>query len=309
MITVKRLYIVLLVVGVIYAWKSASGLEMPDIDWAATNLTNIGLAIASQLLFWLLMSFSWRQTLHYAIQRKISLLAGFYHISFLLVGKYLPGKVWGMVARGAALKEQNIELSSIVKATYLEQFIMLHAGAVVGAIGLALTYRGRLAWILLLSSGLSMLMLPLFNKYLINASIQWVNRNRRKELSLNLDISMSHYLVLFGISSLEWITVGAVLLFLSTGFVGLPSHDIESVQIVTFAATALLIGFVALFAPGGIGIRESVLTYLLSTIMAVESALFVAVLYRIWLTLWDVLAGVIAFLLTGVKRTARTVHL
>ena len=112
---------------------------------------------------------------------------------------------------------------------------------------------------------------------------------------------MSNYLVLFGISAFEWITVGAILLFLSRGFVGLPAHGIESVQVVTFAATALLIGFVALFAPAGIGIRESVLTYLLSTIMAVESALFVAVIYRIWLTLWDILAGAIAFLLVGVK--------
>ncbi len=114
---------------------------------------------------------------------------------------------------------------------------------------------------------------------------------------------MSKYLVLFGISALEWITVGAVLLFLSQAFVGLPAHGIESAQVITFAATALLIGFVALFAPGGIGIRESVLIYLLSTIMAVESALFVAVIYRIWLTLWDILAGAIAFLLAGIGKT------
>jgi len=302
MTTVKRVYIVLLVVGLIYAWKSASKLEMPDIHWAATNLTDIGLATVAQLLFWLLMSFSWRQTLNYAVQRKISLADGFYHISFLLVGKYLPGKVWGIIARGAALKEQNIELTGIVKATYLEQLIMLHAGIVVGAVGLALTYQGRLAWILLLGSGLSVLFLPLFNKHLIKASIQLVNRYRRKELPRNLDISISNYLVLFGISALEWITVGVVLLFLSLGFVDLPAHGIESVRVVTFAATALLIGFVALFAPGGIGIRESVLTYLLSTIMAVESALFVAVIYRIWLTLWDFLAGGIAFSLTGIRK-------
>ncbi len=51
---------------------------------------------------------------------------------------------------------------------------------------------------------------------------------------------------------------------------------------------AYALGFISLVAPGGLGVREGVLSYLLSGIMPLPVAIIVAIGTRIWLTIYDV---------------------
>lgn len=54
-------------------------------------------------------------------------------------------------------------------------------------------------------------------------------------------------------------------------------------------ALAWLIGFVSFFAPGGLGVREGVLAYLLSPIVTGPMAIIIAILARVWLMAGELL--------------------
>jgi uncharacterized membrane protein YbhN (UPF0104 family) len=59
-------------------------------------------------------------------------------------------------------------------------------------------------------------------------------------------------------------------------------------------AFANLLGLIAIFAPGGLGVREGILVYFLSYVMPGPVAVVLSVLSRLWMTLIETgLIGVV----------------
>ena len=86
-------------------------------------------------------------------------------------------------------------------------------------------------------------------------------------------------------------------MFVCTAFV-----DIEltraTVPVFVLSLTAgFLAGFVALFAPGGVGVREGVGAALLANIMSLEDAVLLMLMFRLWVVVMELLAG--ALMLRG----------
>ena len=69
-------------------------------------------------------------------------------------------------------------------------------------------------------------------------------------------------------------------------------------------AAAYVVGYIAIFAPAGAGIREGVLVVLLQPIMAREAALVLAVIARLWTTAVELIPA--ALLAAGWRRTQET---
>ncbi|MDM8562965.1 hypothetical protein QUF54_06395, partial [Candidatus Marithioploca araucensis] len=79
-------------------------------------------------------SFTWKYLLLMVGNVFISPFQSFSQLVFVSIGKYMPGKVWGMVARGTQLKELGIDIRGIFLISIQEQMLLLHASAVVSAI-------------------------------------------------------------------------------------------------------------------------------------------------------------------------------
>ena len=69
-------------------------------------------------------------------------------------------------------------------------------------------------------------------------------------------------------------------------------------------SAAWLIGFLAVFAPGGIGIREAVIILLLSTLLSVEQATLCAIISR---AAWHI-AELLGVLLAALMSPAASDH-
>jgi hypothetical protein len=69
-------------------------------------------------------------------------------------------------------------------------------------------------------------------------------------------------------------------------------------------AAAYVVGYIAIFAPAGAGIREGVLVVLLQPIMAREAAVVLAVIARLWTTLLELIPA--ALLAVGWRRSHKT---
>jgi len=87
-----------------------------------------------------------------------------------------------------------------------------------------------------------------------------------------------------------WIAYGVALLFLARGL--LPEVTLGVAQAVGVFTCSYLVGFVALFAPGGLGPRESVFLLMLAGEVGLKPAAALALASRLLLTATEVLPAV-----------------
>jgi hypothetical protein len=94
----------------------------------------------------------------------------------------------------------------------------------------------------------------------------------------------------FGANLLAWVAYGAALLLLARGV--LPDIHLSFPQAIGVFTCSYLVGFIALFAPGGLGPRESVFLLMLAGDIGLKPAAGLALASRLLLTGTEVLPAV-----------------
>jgi uncharacterized membrane protein YbhN (UPF0104 family) len=94
-----------------------------------------------------------------------------------------------------------------------------------------------------------------------------------------------------------WVAYGVALIFLARGM--LPDLRLSLPQAIGVFTCSYLVGFIALFAPGGLGPRESVFLLLLAGDIGLKPAAALALASRLLLTGTEVLPAVPLLLRRG----------
>ena len=119
------------------------------LDWPdAVHREYVLLALAMQAAHLLVASLAWKRVLLMCVGLRITPGNAALQVIMVMVGKYLPGKVWGMLGRVAALKQSGTSLSDGLKASYVEQVVAVHAGLALSV--LCLTAVWRMEFVLLI---------------------------------------------------------------------------------------------------------------------------------------------------------------
>lgn len=210
------------------------------------------------------------------------------------LGKYLPGKVWLLFGRFYFYESKGKSKKAISLALYLETTTMVIAAGLLSLTGLLLFKEMRqfyadkqFVWLILPFLLACLSLHPLF----LQKGINWILTLFRKE-PLSLSVAYTDILLILLISILSW-AVGGVgfYFFIASFFSASPAHLPFLTGALAFAS---ILGLIALFAPGGLGVREGVLVYLLSHMMPVSVAVILSVLTRLWMTFIEIgLIGVI----------------
>ncbi len=194
------------------------------------------------------------------------------------LGRYLPGAVWGYVGRIAMSTEQGIPAATTVLALYLETLLLCGAAISAGlpAVALAMDFPLGGGTVVLLAVLLALLMHPRLlglMRYLPGA----IGRafaaaalpSARRMFAVYL------YYVLF------WAAFGGAFLAFVAALQPIPEG--AALPIAASMGLSFAAGLVAVFAPGGIGVRESALYLLLLPYMPAPACLLVAIGSRIWI--------------------------
>jgi uncharacterized membrane protein YbhN (UPF0104 family) len=98
--------------------------------------------------------------------------------------------------------------------------------------------------------------------------------------------------VAFGIlaNAVAWVGYGAALWLLARGL--LPDAGLELLPAIAVFTASYLAGFLALFAPGGIGVREGVFILMLQGPIGIGAATALAIASRLLLTVTELGAAV-----------------
>jgi len=256
------------------------------------------MTILAHILFWILSSFIWKYLLLTIYNVFISPFQSFSQLVFVSIGKYMPGKIWGMVARGTQLKEFGINVKEIFFITLQEQILMLHAGSVISAILIGFLIAKTWAYGLMIAAILSVLVgrrMQILFITLLDYLISNLTKPDPKKT-----ITQQQYFSLLIAYIMLWILIGWVFTGLYFTFVTQDDFSIKIMAWMILANTVgIMVGFLALFAPAGIGVRESISSIILSQIIPLEQAIFLSLLFRLWTVVTELGLGIIVGYILG----------
>ena len=195
-----------------------------------------------------------------------------------IFGKYIPGKVWALLGRVAYISDDKD--GSYLETTYFTayyQILMLFGGCTFGAIFFAFTptYRSvALLGVMGTCLGLFVFHYTPFRERLSGLLSRLSGTGRELPALHAMDTVR-----LLPWSFLPWLAWGIGFYFLMATF----RADPPSAAILFAFPFAGVVGMLTLVSPGGIGVRESILTGLLvATGSAYSEAASLSVFSRIW---------------------------
>lgn len=303
---VRGLFGVLILISLCFALLALlnmqSGFEMTvllsgPLLWQAVLLQCIALALF--ILSWFLLLF-------FSNGERVSYIEAAAHIGITLVGKYLPGKFWGLLGRTYLLRHRKFTTGAAIEFLLVDQFLTFYTGIAVGGLAL-LTVYNRLFMI----PGLVIFLVASSSVLLYFGDvISWLKQTGRglvrrvtdlqekEELSDTVTVNRVGLLTAMLVYVMHWIAISLVLWMLYYPF--LETDPWLNASLLSAAIPlAMLSGFLAVWAPGGVGVREAVIVGILAINLPLELAASIAVTYRLICVINDLATGAIALAYYG----------
>ena len=278
-------------------WSAAADrLGSLSIDWSW-----IAIATVLVLLTYLLLIETWRSILTgWNAHLPFGVASRIWFVSNL--GKYLPGKIWSIAAMSVMAREQAVSPVAAAGSSILIQLVTVATGiALVLVTGIRAISQPGVAIAVGVVLALGIASMPIVLPRLARAVAGMMGR------SLEVPpLPASTLWLAVARSLLSWIAYGVAFQLFVRGVLGSAAGATSS-YIAVYAAS-YIIGFLALFAPGGVVVRESALVagMVRLGLASQADAFAVAVASRLWLTVVELLPGFIYLALA--RRSSNTIQ-
>ncbi len=221
------------------------------------------------------------------------------------LGKYLPGKVWSIGALGMLAEREGVSGVTAASAALLNAVLNLGAGFGVVALAGAGEIHRVPTWVRTVAVVSSLLfligvaVLPRILPPMLMRLSKW----RCVEPHVQ-QLAAGTLWRITALHALSWVGYGLAFQAFARGVT--PHIAGAPVMFVAVYSASYLFGYLMLFAPGGIGVRETAIVWLLlaSGLALRADAIFLSLASRVWLTAVEVLPGVISLAWTVAARWA-----
>lgn len=206
------------------------------------------------------------------------------------LGRYVPGKIWQIGAMGALAKEAGVSSVAAVGSALVVNIVNILAGFLVVAVAGSRTISGNSPEFV--TALVVFCVLVLGSPWLLPPLARLAQRATGRDIPIP---AIPPLAIIFAVAgcSLAWNLYGIAFHDLTVaifgGAAGRPSYYTAVFTL------SYLMGYLVLFAPGGIGVRETSLVALLAA-AGLESgaqATALAIASRLWLTVVEAAPGVI----------------
>ncbi len=259
------------------------------------DLRLLALAALAHCAYFIATVVTWRKALLAATGKTVGFTEGLSQILMVNFGKYIPGKVWGMAARGKRLSEAGYELEEITRASYLEQILLLLTGFTLAFLAAALVFAKPLYWLGFAVSAAAIIGFRFGDKLIgwfagLVPALGKVTRYFEVRISAFelTGLAIGYFFI--------WALLALAFMFVCTAIVDVELSYGTALVFVLSLTAGFLAGFLALFAPGGAGVREGVGAVLLTSIVTLEDAVLLMLLFRVWVVAAELLAGALVLL-------------
>ena len=212
------------------------------------------------------------------------------------VGRYLPGKVWGVVWMIHLCEKEGIPKSKAVASGVITQLFSIATAFVLGCAYLifakAASLKAAAHWLPVLLVSVGIFFALLISPKLCLRPVHFILRVFGKP-ELPFTLGLSDRMRFFGLHTLCWLVYGV-----SFGLFVLSITDVPHTRLLLLIPTfalAYTLGYIAVLAPSGLGVREGVMVLLLSAFLPATLAIAVAIAARLWFTVGELLFFVVAW--------------
>jgi len=268
----------------------------PQPGFLALSALVVWAMYAGLIWAWRVMLESWGQQLDGWTAARIWTVSS--------LGKYLPGKVWAIAGMAVMAQQAGVAAWAATGSAVVLQALAIGTGAAIvgltGSVALEAAHPGaRVALVALViasAAGVGLVLWPPFLRGLLRAAgIKGADAVAPRPAGIAIGIVAN---------SVAWLGYGAALWLLARGL--LPDANLSIAAAVAVFTASYLAGFLALIAPGGLGVREGLFILMLQGSLGIATATALALASRVLLTLTEF--GAAAPFLLFPKRSTRVAH-
>lgn len=260
-----------------------------SVHLSSVSLIRLGLSFLFLLLGKLLVADITRLSMK-QINHNMTYLEAITITSVTQLGKYLPGGIWHFAGKFGVYKARGIPGKKATQAMIWENGWLLSSAAVIGGFTLLITSKETVCSFLPFIckkniAGTSAVLIPILwiSVMLIFERVFFKKKN----------IRITDFMVTMTEQILVWISFGLSL------WMVFPPSSVSFANILGVFSISWVAGYAAVFAPGGIGIRELLLTMLLGNLFSNFEVTTYATLHRVLWVIIEVILGAGTALLFG----------
>lgn len=201
-----------------------------------------------------------------------------------MVVRYIPGTIWGLAARGYVMRRGGLSKTSAVSILVIESLVGVLSALIIYLVSPA-AQVGTMVINVFVIIGIVVLtgfmiffasLAKLLNRFSLT---RWIGVPTGRPSWTTI--------ILFWI---HWIIIGSSLFVLAHAFQSVPLKFLPFC--IGAYAISWSVGYLAPFAPGGLGVREAGLTFFLAPVLGLPLAAILAILFRIVFILGEALCWI-----------------
>jgi len=278
-----------------------------QVDWSILALRPGLIVLGAAVIVAASLVGSWiYQKLYGRFGSNLSRTQAFVLLTVPPLGKYLPGKVLSMAGHAAIAGSFGVVLTVSGSAIVLIMGLGLSGAALLGLILLIIQAHQQLG-VQFLQLGLSVGLVAALMLVCLHPSIYWRVVNfalrlvKQPEISVNIDLPQMVKFFIGFMMQLGLYICGASIMVL--GILDMPFSTLPT--IVGVSCLASVAGFLAIFAPAGIGVYEGILLMLLTPVTGAGTAGMIAILMRLAQTATDLSLAAVGLAVLHFLRRAK----
>ncbi|MDQ3810830.1 MAG: hypothetical protein M3336_11115 [Chloroflexota bacterium] len=253
---------------------AAAGTEL-RWEFIAASCAVVFLTYALLIEVWRVVLRGWDARLPFAEAARIWVISN--------LGRYVPGKVWQLGSMAMMAREQGVPGVAAAGSAIAVTLLHTVAGFIVVAVtGMRVLDISRAGVVLLAALSMSIVLLP----WLLPPIGTLAGRVTGRSLRIP---PLPARLLWFSLaaSAVAWVMYGLAFRLFAVGVLG-HATGAAPVYIAVFTGSYLL-GFLALFAPGGLVVREAVMASALAKAgTSAGAAIVLVIASRLWLTALEI---------------------
>ena len=268
------------------------------------------------LFYWSAYLYPFATLLSGITEKHVSFRTAFTLFHLANITRYLPGRIWGVVRLLSLSHRFRLSKTAVGGSLTLHVGIETIFGGLIGmslifspkmrgsALGIIDKISAHTTLLSLVCIGIligTLFLIPTLS----SKARQFLKTLRDTGVPLFQEPFRCQWLNIFASHIFLWICQGLAFFLFLRSFV--PMAWMDAGVLTACFALAWVIGFLSFLTPGGLGVREGLLSLLLSSYMLAPQATLIALVCRVWMLSAEIVLASVAFALNGrVKRRQET---
>ena len=223
-----------------------------------------------------------------SITRKLGGIVSFRNAFWIMtssqIAKYVPGGIWFVLGRVYLGKAEKIREEITALSVIIETGLTFMVGVLLFALS-AIFVQEKISAQFLLAIPVFCLFLIMLYPPVINRFMNFILKILRRP-AINLDVAYVQILQLSFFFIGLWVAQIIGFFFLVNAVYTIPFSKVFNLA--AAYVVSWMIGFIVPFAPGGLGVREGMMTLLLQPLLPTPLAIAISFIARVWITLFEI---------------------